>query len=90
MYTMEKTVPILKLCVKKYLLEKIITSQKSWTPEFPALFTDELLKITSLVVFLSNPRAKAPTTRHTPSGFLPDRILNRTEGYFYGETIITI
>jgi hypothetical protein len=52
-------------------------SQNSCTPEFPALFMDELLKIMSLVVFLSNPRAQVPTTRHTPSGFLPDRILDK-------------
>jgi hypothetical protein len=28
-------------------------------------------------VFFSNPRAQAPTTRHIPSGFLPDRILHK-------------
>jgi len=63
--------------LKRLIDKETFTSQKSCTPEFPALFTDELLKIISLVVFFSNPRAQAPTTRHIPSGFLPDRILHK-------------
>jgi len=63
--------------LKRLIDKETFTSQKSCTPEFPALFTDELLKIISLVVFFSNPRAQAPTTRNIPSGFLPDRILHK-------------
>lgn len=51
-----------------------VTSQKNCATEAPTFFTDELLYITSLSELFLNPRAHDPTTRHTPSGFLPDLI----------------
>lgn len=53
------------------IVENRVTSQKYCASDLPNFFTDELLYMTSLVEFRLNPRAQDPTTRHTPSGFLP-------------------
>jgi len=50
------------------------TSQNSCAFESPTFFIDELLNMTSLVEFVSKPRAHVPTTRQTPSGFRPPLI----------------
>lgn len=50
------------------------TSQNNCAFESPTFFIDELLNMTSLVEFVLKPRAHVPTTRQTPSGFLPPLI----------------
>lgn len=60
---------------------KSITSQKYCAFESPTFFTVELLNITSLRELFSKPRAQVPTTRQTPSGFLPRRICKKNIEY---------
>lgn len=70
-------------------LENQNTSQKYCTSDSPTFLTDEVLYMTSLVELFIKPRAQEPTTRQTPSGFLPPLICKNTR-YYINKQFLTM